>query len=608
MTEKNTTSLHGSNVNRSDIPNTYKWHVNDIYADEAAWSEACTAFKKQLPTLKAMHGTLTNAANLAKALKLQDELSQMLEKIYAYARLQQDADNTDQHLQALAGEAEGLAAAFSSANAFLEPEMLALGNEKVETMLQSDPALAEYKFYITNLLRISSHILSADKEALFAESRLALSSSATSFRSLVSADMKFPAIVDGEGKETSVSEGNYLLNMTSADRTLRKNSFCGLMGTYHQYRNTLASTLTGNARAAYFNAKVHNYTDTLEAALNEDNIPTSLYEGLIQTVHDNFAPLHEYMQLKKDVLGYDELHPYDIYMPLAKNAADSFACTFPEACARVEAALAPLGEEYVKTLHKGLTEGWIDTYENKGKRSGAYSWGVYGVHPFVLLNYQPRYNSISTIAHEMGHALHSYYSSQSQTYINADYTIFCAEVASTTNENLLLEHTLKQATDEQKIYLLNQFLEAVRTTVYRQVQFAEFEKFIHSEITAGRSLQAEKLENYWLEINRQYYGPALTVDEELASEWSRIPHFYTPFYVYKYATGYSAATAFSSAILSEGQEAVDKYLGFLHAGGSDYSLNILKNAGVDLTTPQPVTVTLQKFANKLQELKALLGK
>lgn len=608
MTEKNTTPLHGSNVNRSDIPNTYKWHVNDIYADEAAWSEACTAFKKQLPTLKAMHGTLTNAANLAKALKLQDELSQMLEKIYAYARLQQDADNTDQHLQALAGEAEGLAAAFSSANAFLEPEMLALGNEKVETMLQSDPALAEYKFYITNLLRISSHILSADKEALFAESRLALSSSATSFRSLVSADMKFPAIVDGEGKETSVSEGNYLLNMTSADRTLRKNSFCGLMGTYHQYRNTLASTLTGNARAAYFNAKVHNYTDTLEAALNEDNIPTSLYEGLIQTVHDNFAPLHEYMQLKKDVLGYDELHPYDIYMPLAKNAADSFACTFPEACARVEAALAPLGEEYVKSLHKGLTEGWIDTYENKGKRSGAYSWGVYGVHPFVLLNYQPRYNSISTIAHEMGHALHSYYSSQSQTYINADYTIFCAEVASTTNENLLLEHTLKQATDEQKIYLLNQFLEAVRTTVYRQVQFAEFEKFIHSEITAGRSLQAEKLENYWLEINRQYYGPALTVDEELASEWSRIPHFYTPFYVYKYATGYSAATAFSSAILSEGQEAVDKYLGFLHAGGSDYSLNILKNAGVDLTTPQPVTVTLQKFANKLQELKALLGK
>ena len=324
-------------------------------------------------------------------------------------------------------------------------------------------------------------------------------------------------------------------------------------------------------------------------------------------MHDNFAPLHEYMQLKKDVLGYEELHPYDIYVPLSQ-AADSFSCTFPEACARVEAALAPLGEDYINTLHKGLTSGWIDVYENKGKRSGAYSWGVYGVHPFVLLNYQERYSSISTIAHEMGHALHSYYSSQNQSYVNSEYTIFCAEVASTTNENLLLEYTLAHATDAQKVYLLNQFLEQVRTTVYRQVQFAEFEKFIHSEITAGRSLQAEKLENYWLESNEQYYGSALTVDKELASEWSRIPHFYTPFYVYKYATGYSAATAFASAILSGQPNAVEKYLGFLKAGGSDYSLNILKNAGVDLNTPQPVTVTLQKFAAKLKELKALLGK
>ena len=419
--------------------------------------------------------------------------------------------------------------------------------------------------------------------------------------------MEFPPITDGEGKPAIVSEGNYILNMSSSDRTLRKNSFQGLMGTYHKFRNTLATTLTGSARTAFYYAKVHNYKDTLESCLAQDNIPTSLYDGLIQTVHDNLAPLHEYMQLKKDILGYDELHPYDIYVPLSK-AADSFSCTFPEACAKVEAALAPLGEDYIATLHKGLTSGWIDVYENKGKRSGAYSWGVYGVHPFVLLNYQERYSSISTIAHEMGHALHSYYSSQNQSYVNSEYTIFCAEVASTTNENLLLEYTLAQATDAQKVYLLNQFLEQVRTTVYRQVQFAEFEKFIHNEITEGRSLQAEKLENYWLESNKAYYGPALTVDKELASEWSRIPHFYTPFYVYKYATGYSAATAFASAILSGQPDAVTKYLGFLKAGGSDYSLNILKQAGVDLNTPQPVTVTLQKFAAKLQEIKALLGK
>ena len=608
MTEKNTQiPAHGSNIKRADIPAEYKWHVQDIYADEAAWQEACSSFKELLQELKAMQGKITSAQALYEALHLQDTMAQLIDKIYAYARLQQDADNTDQHMQALSGEAEGLVAEFTNANSFIEPEMLSLGNAKVREFLESEPLLAEYKFYISNLMRLNEHVLSADKEAIFAQSRLATASAANAFRALVSADMEFPPITDGEGKPAIVSEGNYILNMSSNDRTLRKNSFQGLMGTYHKFRNTLATTLTGSARTAFYYAKVHNYKDTLASCLAEDNIPTSLYDGLIQTVHDNFAPLHEYMQLKKDVLGYSELHPYDIYVPLSK-ASDSFACSFPEACAKVEEALTPLGEDYIATLHKGLTSGWIDAYENKGKRSGAYSWGIFGVHPFVLLNYQQRYSSISTIAHEMGHALHSYYSSQNQSYVNSEYTIFCAEVASTTNESLLLEHTLQQATDEQKVYLLNQFLEQVRTTVYRQVQFAEFEKFIHNEITEGRSLQAEKLENYWLESNRQYYGPALTVDQELASEWSRIPHFYTPFYVYKYATGYSAATAFATAILNKEPGAVERYLGFLKAGDSDYSLNILKAAGVDLNTPQPVTVTLQKFAAKLKELKALLGK
>ena len=608
MTEKNTQiPAHGSNISRAEIPAYCKWQVQDIYSDENAWQKDCEKFQKLLSELKDMQGKITTAKTLYEALHLQDTLAQLIDKIYAYARLQQDADNTDQHMQALSGEAEGLAADFSNANSFIEPEMLALGKEKVEEMIASEPLLQEYAFYIANLLRLSDHVLSADKEAIFAQSHLATCSAANAFRALVSADMEFPPITDGAGKPAIVSEGNYILNMSSPDRTLRKNSFQGLMGTYHKFRNTLATTLTGSARTALYFAKVHNYKDTLESCLAQDNIPTSLYDGLIQTVHDNFAPLHEYMQLKKDVLGYDELHPYDIYVPLSK-AADSFACDFPEACAMVEAALKPLGEDYLATLHKGLTSGWIDVYENKGKRSGAYSWGVYGVHPFVLLNYQKRYSSISTIAHEMGHALHSYYSSQNQTYVNSEYTIFCAEVASTTNENLLLEYTLAHATDEQKIYLLNQFLEQVRTTVYRQVQFAEFEKFIHGEITAGRSLQAEKLEDYWLESNKKYYGPALAVDKELASEWSRIPHFYSPFYVYKYATGYSAATAFASSILSGTPGAVEKYLGFLKAGGSDYSLNILQKAGVDLNTPQPVTVTLQKFAAKLQELKTLLGK
>ena len=608
MTEnKAAIPLHGSSVDRKDIPSFCQWHVEDIYGDVTAWRTACSQFKAELPKLSELQGTITNGQALLKVLRLQDELGKVLEKIYAYACLQRDSDNTNQDFQAMAGEAESMVAAYSNAVSFIDPELLSLGQKKIASMQSEEKELKEYAHYIDNLMRSSKHILTADKEAILAQSRLAISASASSFRALVSADMKFPEITDGKGKPAVISEGNYMLNMTSDDRELRKNSFTALLSTYHSYRNTLASTLTGSARAAFFSSTVRNHKNTLEASLFQDNIPVSLYDGLLETVHNNLSPLHDYIQLKKDVLGYDELHYYDMYVPISK-AADSFACDFDEACAVVEKAVAPLGEEYVKTLHKGLTEGWIDVYENKGKRSGAYSWGVYGVHPFVLLNYQRRYNSISTLAHEMGHALHSYFSSSSQTYINADYTIFCAEVASTTNENLLLEHVLKQATEDQKIYLLSQFLESVRTTVYRQVQFAEFEKYIHSEITAGKSLQAEALENYWLESNKRYYGPALTLDQELASEWSRIPHFYTPFYVYKYATGFSAATAFSSAILSGSQEAVDKYLGFLHSGGSDYSLNILKKAGVDLTTPQPVTVTLQKFAEKLAELKELLIK
>lgn len=602
------TPEHGSNVDRKNIPFECKWHVEDIYATEAVWEEQCKIFKDKLPQLQALKGQIKSGAKLYAALSLQDELAKMLDKIFAYARLQQDADNTDQHLQSLTGQAEGLSAAFSSSNSFIEPEMLAQGEETIKEWFANTPELAEYEHYVQNLVRINSHVLSAEMEALFAESHLATCTAANAFRSLTSADMQFPTIKDGAGNTCFVSEGNYLLNMTSTDRELRKNSFQGLMNTYHSYRNTLATTLTGSARTAFFYAKSHHYKDTLESCLVEDNIPVSLYDTLIDTVHANLGILHDYMALKKELLGYNELHPYDIYVPLVENAGDSFACSFPEACQRVEEAVAPLGETYLQTLRKGFTEGWVDVYENKGKRSGAYSWGVYGVHPYVLLNYQERYNSISTIAHEMGHALHSYFSSSAQSFINSEYTIFCAEVASTTNENLLLEHTLKTATRNQKIFLLNQFLEQVRTTVYRQVQFAEFEKFIHNEITEGRSLQAGLLEDYWLESNRRYYGEALTVDKELASEWSRIPHFYTPFYVYKYATGYSAATAFASSILAGQEGAVEKYLGFLHAGGSDYSLNLLKNAGVDLTTPEPVQVTLTKFAEKLSELKCLMGK
>ena len=598
---------------RKDVPSSDKWNISDIYASPADWEKASRALREMIAGMEALQGSLSDKDTLHKALLLRDHLSREIEKIYAYARLQLDADNGDTAFQSLAGKAESLLAAYGHAVSFIDSEILAMAPE-ARKALQQDPAFSDYDFYLKDLDRQAEHILSSEEESLLAQSQLATGTGSEAFRALASADLSFPDATDSEGQAQPVSEGVYMLNMSSPDRTLREHTFRSLFGTYGKFGNTLAATLTGACRRSAFYAKVRHYDSSLAASLADENIPTSLYSELIETIHRNLNPLHEYIRLKKEVLGYDELHYYDLYAPLSEHGAESFTCDYDEACRRILEALAPLGPEYTSVLRKGMTEGWIDRYENKGKRSGAYSWGVYGVHPYVLLNYQPRYTGISTLAHELGHSLHSYFSSHAQPYAKADYTIFCAEVASTTNESLLLEHTLQSATKEQKNYLLSQFLEAVRTTVYRQVQFAEFEQYIHGKIAAGEALQARDLNAYWRDSNRRYYGDGLTIDDELGHEWSRIPHFYTPFYVYKYATGYAAATAFSKAILDEAargdgkREAVDAYLGFLHAGGSDYSLRILKQAGVDLTTPAPVQSTVDKFAAKLAELKALLGK
>lgn len=598
---------------RKDVPSSDKWNISDIYASPADWEKASRALREMIAGMEALQGSLSDKDTLHKALLLRDHLSREIEKIYAYARLQLDADNGDTAFQSLAGKAESLLAAYGHAVSFIDSEILAMAPE-ARKALQQDPAFSDYDFYLKDLDRQAEHILSSEEESLLAQSQLATGTGSEAFRALASADLSFPDATDSEGQAQPVSEGVYMLNMSSPDRTLREHTFRSLFGTYGKFGNTLAATLTGACRRSAFYAKVRHYDSSLAASLADENIPTSLYSELIETIHRNLNPLHEYIRLKKEVLGYDELHYYDLYAPLSEHGAESFTCDYDEACRRILEALAPLGPEYTSVLRKGMTEGWIDRYENKGKRSGAYSWGVYGVHPYVLLNYQPRYTGISTLAHELGHSLHSYFSSHAQPYAKADYTIFCAEVASTTNESLLLEHTLQSATKEQKIYLLSQFLEAVRTTVYRQVQFAEFEQYIHGKIAAGEALQARDLNAYWRDSNRRYYGDGLTIDDELGHEWSRIPHFYTPFYVYKYATGYAAATAFSKAILDEAargdgkREAVDAYLGFLHAGGSGYSLRILKQAGVDLTTPAPVQSTVDKFAAKLAELKALLGK
>ena len=606
MTTKHTVPKYGSDVLRHDIPETQKWHIEDIFPGLSEWEETCKILKTRLNDLSAFKGRLHENEELLNCLALRDELSQSIEKIYAYTRLQRDTENADQNFQELVGIAENITADYYNATSFIEPEILAQKNMSFRELEKNNPGFCQYKHYLEDLMRKAPHVLPTREEEILSRSKLSTSSAENIFRILTGADIGFASATDSKGASHAVSEGSYLLNMTSRDRTLRENTFKSLMGTYKQYRNTLAASLAGNCRSANFYATIHNYPDTLSASLAEDNIPVSLYDNLINTIHANLEPLHDYITLKKEKLALSEFHAFDLYVTLAKENADTFSYTYPEACTIVQAALAPLGESYCEKLSEGFSSGWIDVYENKGKRSGAYSWGIYGVHPFVLLNYQPRYNSVSTIAHEMGHAMHSYLSSKNQTYINSDYSIFCAEVASTTNEILLLEHMLKNTDKEQKIYLLNQFLEAVRTTVYRQVQFAEFEKCIHEEISAGKTLVAKNLEELWLALNKKYYGKSLTLDRELSAEWSRIPHFYTPFYVYKYATGYSAATTFADLILQNKSDAKEKYLHFLSSGGSDYSLTLLQKAGVDLNTPMPVEYTLKKFKEKLTELKTLL--
>lgn len=606
MTISNTVPKHGSDISRDDIPQTQKWHIEDIFASLSKWEETCKTLKSRLDDLSAFKGKLHETEKLFNCLALRDELSQSIEKIYAYTRLQRDTDNADQNFQELVGIAENITAEYYNATSFIEPEILAQKELSFSCLEKTNPKFCQYKHYLEDLMRKAPHVLPTREEEILSKSRLSTSAAENIFRILTGADISFAPATDSEGASHAVSEGSYLLNMTSRDRKLRENTFKSLMGTYRQYRNTLSASLAGNCRSANFYATIHNYQDTLSASLAEDNIPVSLYDNLINAIHANLEPLHDYITLKKEKLSLSEFHAFDLYVSLAKENTDIFSYTYPEACTIVQTALAPLGDSYCEKLSEGFSSGWIDVYENKGKRSGAYSWGIYGVHPFVLLNYQPRYNSISTIAHEMGHAMHSYLSSKNQTYINSDYSIFCAEVASTTNEILLLEHMLKNANKEQKIYLINQFLEAVRTTVYRQVQFAEFEKCIHEEISAGKTLVAKNLEELWLDLNKKYYGKSLALDQELSAEWSRIPHFYTPFYVYKYATGYSAATTFADLILQNRLDAKEKYLQFLSSGGSDYSLALLQKAGVDLNTPLPIEYTLRKFKEKLTELKTLL--
>ncbi|WP_094607263.1 Oligoendopeptidase F, plasmid [Sporomusa silvacetica DSM 10669] len=592
---------------RDQIQAEYKWQVEDIYANEELWQTDFTNIKKDLPKIVEYKETLSQSASrLAACLTLRDEISIVADKLLAYARLHRDENTANAKYQALVGKIEGLLAELGTATSFIEPEILAMP-DTVLASFRLEQALADYNFYFDNLTRQKQHVLSPNEEEILSRSTETTQAAENIFNMLAHADMTFPDITDEDGKVITLSEGRYRSLIMSADRQVRKNAFTGLFGSYNSLRNSFAATLTGNVKKNIFYARTRKYASTIESALSDGNIPLSVYTNLLTTVNNNLEPLHRYIALKKKVLKLDTIHMYDLYTPLAQEV--KFNITYPESLQLVRDGLAPLGPEYTTLLNKGLTSGWIDVYENKGKQTGAYSWGVYGVHPFVLLNYNDRLEDVSTLAHEMGHAIHSYYSQATQPYATSQYTIFTAEVASTTNEILLNDFLLKTTTDRQKkLYLINQYLEMVRATVYRQTMFAEFEKGIYYKSEEGETLTADLLDEIWHTLNAKYYGPEMVVDAEIDVEWARIPHFYMDFYVYQYVTGYAAATTLAEKMLHEGASAQQRYIEFLKSGGADYPITILKNAGVDMSTSQPVELTLAKFSTMLDELELLLSK
>lgn len=591
---------------RQDIDSKFKWKLEDIYSDNSLWEQDFKKVKELAGQIRGLQGKLAESAQrLLECFKKSDELLSLNDKVFVYARMKRDENNGDSTYQALIERASSLTTEVFAAISYIVPEMLSIPEETLLSYVNSDKELSVYMFSIKENLRQKEHILSEKEEQILAMSAEISDIGGDVFTMFNNADIKFPYIKDEEGEEIEVTKGRYIAFLESKDRRVRKDVFEAVYSSYKKMKNTLAASLTGNVKKNRFYSLVRKYPSALEASLDNDNISVDVYTTLIDTVNKNLPLLDRYLKLRKKVLKLDELHMYDLYVPMVEEFDRKIP--FEEAKTLVSEALKPLGEEYSGYLRKGMDSGWIDVYENEGKTSGAYAWGAHKTHPYVLLNYQDKINDVFTLAHEMGHALHSYYTNMTQPYVYSEYKIFVAEVASTVNESLLMRYLLPRASSKQeKAYLLNHYLEEFRGTVFRQVMFAEFEKAIHEKVEQGEALNAQELSDIYYGLNKKYFGEAVTIDEDIAMEWSRIPHFYSSFYVYKYATGFSSATAIAEKILTEGKPAVDKYLEFLKSGGSNYPLELLKIAGVDLSTPQPIQDALDVFEKTMDELEELL--
>ncbi len=591
---------------RHEVPEELTWDLTVIFNSDAEFEKAYQDVEGSLAKITGFKGKLQEGATtFQQAVETLLDVSNKLETVYVYAHLKNDQDTANSTYQGMYDSASLLAAKSGEAMAWFEPEVLEIPENQLNSYFEENKELAVYRHFIDQMTDNRDHILSANEEALLAGASEIFGASSKTFSVLNNADIQFPTIKDENGEDVQLSHGVFGELLESTNRSVREQAFKKLYSVYQGLKNTFASTLGSNVKYHNYNAKVHHYGSAREAALANNHIPESVHDNLIEVVAEHLPLLHRYVALRKELLGVDELHMYDMYTPITGEAGIKY--TYEEAKEETMKALQPLGKEYEAVLKEAFENRWIDVVENTGKRSGAYSSGAYATNPYILLNWHDSLNNLYTLVHELGHSAHSYFTRKNQPYVYGDYSIFLAEIASTTNENILTEYLLQTVTDPKvRVYILNHYLDGFKGTIFRQTQFAEFEHTIHEEARKGTPLTAEFLTNYYGELNARYYGPAVEKDPEIPYEWSRIPHFYYNYYVYQYSTGFSAATALADKIMSGEEGALDKYLTYLKSGNSDFPIEVMKKAGVDMTEKDYIEKAMAVFERRLNELEELI--
>ncbi|MGL9872432.1 oligoendopeptidase F [Enterococcus sp. DIV0872a] len=593
---------------REELPENLTWDLTKIFSSDQEFDEKYLELSEKLKKSEKYKGTLDQGASqFLDAIEFVLSVYRQTEIIYVYAHLKNDQDTGNTEYQALYARASSLFSKVSEAVSWFEPEILQLSDERIWQYFKEEPKLEVYRHYIQQIVDNRAHVLSADQESLLAGAGEIFEASSDTFAVLNNADLVFPTIEGENGEKVQLSHGVYGQLLESTDRSVREAAFKGLYSVYEQFRNTFASTLSTHIKGHNFKAKVRNYSSAREASLSNNHIPESVYDTLVAVVNKHLPLLHRYMELRERLLEVEKLHMYDLYTPVLGEAPITF--TYEEAKEKALEALKPMGEEYMTIVEKAFSERWIDVVENKGKRSGAYSSGSYDTNPYILLNWHDTLDQLFTLVHEMGHSVHSYFTRSNQPYVYGDYSIFLAEIASTTNENILTEYLLETEKDPRvRAYVLNHYLDGFKGTVFRQTQFAEFEHFMHTEDEKGVPLTSEYLSDSYGKLNAKYYGPAVEEDPEIKFEWSRIPHFYYNYYVFQYSTGFSAASALAKRILSQEPDALENYLAYLKAGNSDYPVEVMKKAGVDMTQAAYIEDAMSMFEQRLNELEELIDR